>query len=65
MTANKQFFKDGLINTTNCSQFNIMSMINTASENLNAKNKSYFLHFSHYEQLKFLCSVEYSMKKVL
>ena len=56
MTANKQFFKDGLLNvkilSTVCS-LTFMSMMNTASENLNARKSLIFALYSRYEQLKF------------
>ena len=42
-----------------------ISMINTTSERLKAKNFFNFRYFRFYEQLKFLCSVELSMKIVL
>ena len=40
-----------------------ISRINTTSESLKARKVFIFQHFSLYEQLKFLCSVELSMLK--
>ena len=42
-----------------------ISMINTTSETLGARIFFSCRYFSFYEQLKFLCSVELSTKKVL
>ena len=42
-----------------------ISMINTTSERLKARNFFTFQYFSFYEQLKIWCSVELRMKKVI
>ena len=50
------------IPTTVGIHFNIISMINTTSERLKVRNFFICQYFSFYGQLKFSCSVEFSMK---
>ena len=50
---------------TNVGILTFISMMNTTSESFKAIKICSLQHFSFYEQLKILCSVELSMKKVL